>query len=157
MEEPDEEESDEEWAAHERFVETRAAEERFRERSRTRRRRRIQGAVRWMGLAAGVTAGLYARSKTSSWAVAPFVAAVVFWAFGFGLSRVVAKPKRGVRRFSYYAMGPLVATAVLYATYGLWGRWWLAVILGVLGAPVGVAAAARLFPSIAQEELEAIA
>lgn len=107
---------------------------------------RIEVALWLSGVVAGIVAALYSFARVPSWWLAIFVFVVISHTIGRGLSEVITKPYR-LAHAVYYALFPVVGTAILVIAYDLWGEMWLAAVLGlVLGGVLQVALGSALLP-----------
>lgn len=114
---------------------------------------RAEVALGLSGVIAGIIAALYTFARVSSWWVALFVFVVISHTVGRGLSEVMAKPHR-LAHLVYFALFPVVGTAILYIAYDLWGKLWLAVLLGlVFGGIFQVTLGASVLPERAHTDV----
>lgn len=116
-------------------------------------KRTLQAVFGLLGIVAGVLAAIAAYLWIdSSYALAVYAFLLVAFLVGRGIADVITDPHKA-RRALYFLLQPAIATAIVYGAYGLWGRWWLAVLLGFVGgAIVAGALGPVLFPRIHQEE-----
>jgi hypothetical protein len=121
---------------------------------RVRSRRSLSPRARWAvdaaALVAALAGALATHRLTSSWWAAAFVFVMITY-LRVALVELLTKGDRW-RRAGFLALIPVVAVVVLAASYGAWGRWWLAVVLGLgLGLVGGAALGAVLFADLADE------
>jgi hypothetical protein len=110
--------------------------------------------TRWalLAFAAAIGGGVLSYAIESSIWLSLFAGVVVLQLVGRGIPDLITDPDKP-RRALYFLLGPALATGILALTYGLWGRWWLSVLLGTVGAlPLNAILAPRLFPRIHGEE-----
>jgi hypothetical protein len=110
--------------------------------------------ARWafLAVAAAIGGGILSYTIESSIWLSLFVAALVLQIVGRGIPDVITDPDKP-RRALYFLLGPALATGILVATFELWGRWWLAALLGLGGGAVlNAILAPRLFPRVHREE-----
>lgn len=113
--------------------------------------RAVFGLLAWAG---AVLAALYVYDRGDSVWLSVFVGLLVLQLVGRGLADVITDTKK-VRRALYFLLMPALATAILYGTYEAWGKWWLAVVLGIAGGQfLSLILAPRLFSDIHREEFE---
>lgn len=114
---------------------------------------RTRAAFGLLALTGGIIAGTVARNTTSSWWVTVFTFAMVYVAVGVVGPEVFAEPNK-LRRAAYYGSFPVFSTVILALGYWISGRWWPAVLLGlVLGLLGAGILGAVCFDDIATEEL----
>lgn len=110
-----------------------------------------QGVFALLGIVAGVVGAVFAYGATSSWFVVAFAFLAGSYLIGRAASDIVTDPNK-VRRALYFLIPPAAAAPVLLLAYELWGRWWLAVLLALVGWTIGSGIGHLLFPRIAREE-----
>ncbi|HEX8035997.1 MAG TPA: hypothetical protein VF510_19225 [Ktedonobacterales bacterium] len=107
------------------------------------------------GFAVGIASAISVNNRYDDGWLAFFVFAMVVYTLGWGVAEVVTRTHR-MKRALYFVLEPVASVAVLYGAYALWGRMWLAVILGfVVGGMLHSAITWLAMPRIAAEEAQA--
>lgn len=115
----------------------------------------VRGVFGLLGLVAAVAGGVIAYNESSSWALTVFVAFMAMYVVARFLPELLTEPQKG-RRFVFFGVPPLLAVAALVGAYELWGRWWLAMLIGFALGLVGWAISKAALPDIwtAEEQQE---
>jgi hypothetical protein len=118
------------------------------------RGQRIGSIFYFLGILVGAGAGITMYLLSKSWPLAIFVYIWGVWVVGRALPSLITDPEK-VKRLIFFALYPVIATGILFLTYWLWDKWWLAVLLGCLAgwilAPI---IGALAMPGILEEEAE---
>jgi hypothetical protein len=106
-----------------------------------------------LGVAAAIAAAAAAyRWIDDSWWLTAYAFLLTSYVVSRGVGDLVTDPQKA-RRAVYFALQPALGTAVLAGTYAAWERWWLAVVLAVVGGGlVAGVVGPLLFPRIHREE-----
>jgi hypothetical protein len=113
----------------------------------------MQVTLALVGFAAAIGAAIYSHDRKPSIWLALVVFALVADTLGRRLADVLEKPRK-LQRLLYVALLPATATLILYGSYTLWERMWLAAIIALpLAALVQAALGRLLVPPVAREEL----
>lgn len=113
---------------------------------------RIEIVLWFAGVLAGLGAAFFSFAYVPSWWLAFFVYVIVSHSLGRGLPEVIAKPYR-LARSTYYALFPVLAIAILYVIYNLWGTMWVAAVLGlVCGGLIQITLGSMLLPDYTPTE-----
>jgi hypothetical protein len=105
-----------------------------------------------LGMAAGVGTGWLAYSwSNGSWALAVFAGLLAMNLISRGVADVITDPQKG-RRLVFFTLPTVLAAGGAAGAYALWGRWWLAVLIGAIFYLVGQIVVTIMFPRIAAEE-----
>jgi hypothetical protein len=113
-----------------------------------------QAVFNVLGFSAGIAAAVGAYALTGSIALPIYAFLMALYLVARGFADVISDPHK-VRRAFYFLLMPALSTAILWGVYELWGRWWLAVLVGfVAGGALARLLAPRVFPRIHEEEME---
>jgi hypothetical protein len=117
-----------------------------------RRKRAWQAVFGLLGFAGGVAAAIYAYTVADSIWLSIFVFGAVAYVVGRALCDVITDDHK-LLRILYFSVLPVASIAILYVTYEAWEKWWLAVVLGIVGGQLLSAVIWKtFFPRIHGEE-----
>lgn len=113
---------------------------------------KLRTAFSLLGLASAIGAGIFAYTRTSSWALGIFVFLWTQFIVARAIPDLLTDPNK-IKRLIFFTLHPAVGVALLLGTYKLWEIWWLAALIGYLGGLfLGRFIAAIILPRITLEE-----
>lgn len=114
----------------------------------------VRAVFGFLGLVVAIAAAIYAYNREESVWLAVFVGLLALQLISRGMADVITDSKK-VRRALYFLLSPAAAAASFYVAYQAWEKWWLAFVLGLVGAWIAnMILGPLLFPAIHREEKE---